>query len=286
MMQSYPQKTLEGVLLIIDHPESVSLKAVKDEKDEKIIGFCGACCTAPDVYVMVHYFVSPAERGQGVGTSLWQKVREQIPRGSNVFLWGYDSVLDLYRSAGFRYEGPGGHVYTGVPNRDVISTRSRRNSNPFDTAFISVDPYTPDTREQLLAYDDVISPVPRHDFLERFLKMASHILVATKDERVVGYVAAIPLQYHYYEIAPLYAEDEEVASRLVETLLGSIPEDSMIYVSSLADSKEGASLWDKLGLSGAGKQPLFQGRQMSTSKTYDLPSQKIYALCTAEFSIV
>merc|ERR1712004_456801 len=94
-MKEYPQKTLEGVLFVIGHDKSISKVAVKDDK---VVGFCGAHCTADSVYVMVHYLVHPDARKKGVGAALWQSVQDAIPDGSNVCLYGYDAVLDRYRN--------------------------------------------------------------------------------------------------------------------------------------------------------------------------------------------
>jgi len=283
MVSSLPMKTQEGVNFVIDHKESISLVA---EKDGQIVGFCGAHKSAEDTYTMVHYFVRPDMRERGIGKKLWKAVKDSIPKESNVFLWGYQAILGKYKNSGFKCEGISVQTLTGTPDRKTICKRRRHNSNPFDESFIDVVPYNEKMLDKVLAYDDTICPVSRHSYIERYLQMCSHIFVAKKEGKVVGYIATITLGFHFYEIAPLYADDQDTAARLMETLLSSIPDDARIYGCVVPDSAEGMELWTKLGLKGKDKPPLYTGGQLSTLRSYDMPKDKIYALCTAEFSII
>lgn len=251
-------------------------------------GFCGAYCMAKNVYNMVHYFILQEERNKGIGKKLWKEVIDAIPEGSNIYLWGYDAILDDYRQNGFQVDGLEGMVYMGVPEIKALSNRRRRDSNPFDDQlFISIEPYSPELKLELQQYDETISPVPRQEYIERFFaSLPEHVFVAKHNDRLVGWISAIPLGVKCYQIAPLYADSEEIASRLMDTLLGILPEGSNILVITTADTTIVLPFWTKLGLAGTDKPPLFKGRQLCTLKSYDVPVERVFSLLTGEFSVI
>ncbi len=149
-------------------------------------------------------------RGQGLGARLWtwrlNRLKQRLGPGATIGMDGVFEMAPFYERGGFtpayrhlRFQGAA-HAGEGV-----------------DAGVVPIDA---SNLEAALALDDRLFPVPRHDFMRRWIAQpgASALAVPT-GEGLAGLGVMRPCR-RGFKIGPLYAEDAAVAERLFHALLG------------------------------------------------------------------
>ena len=97
---------------------------------------------------------------------------------------------------------------------------------------VSTDKLTAEQFESLLAYDRKITGADRTTFLKNFVPMVIGAVILDSQGTVTGYAATRPCRGmpDKYQIAPLWAEDEEAAGALLDFLVDKIEGDVSFVV--------------------------------------------------------
>lgn len=104
---AYPTEDLEKIPSLYGPPDSTFLVA---EEDQKIVGTCGVKFDSSKTAILRRFFVNPAYRGKGVGSSLLRQAldfcrqrgfREVVIRTSTRM----EGAIRLCRAQGFQEDG-------------------------------------------------------------------------------------------------------------------------------------------------------------------------------------
>jgi ribosomal protein S18 acetylase RimI-like enzyme len=208
------------------------------------------------------YIVQPPFRGRGLGIEIWNEGMEYL-KGRNI---GLDGVLEqqrLYERSGFkpcyrsvRYQGAG---------IGLDSTTEGINS-------LSEVPI-----ELLMAYDDRFFPVPRHVFLESWIRQPGVIaLGALKGGELMGYGVARRC-YIGYKIGPLFADHEKAAEGLLRALCGHVSEGVPVFLDVPQANSAAIDLAKRHHM-----HPVFETVRMYSGKEPGLPMEGIFGVTSFE----
>ena len=152
------------------------------------------------------YIVRPEFRGRGFGLKLWRAALDHL--GARII--GLDGVVaqqDNYRRSGFalafrniRQRGEGG---------------GRAPSGLVDLAAVAF--------EEIARYDGTAFPAPRAPFLKAWIAQPQvHALAAADGPSLKGYGLLRPCR-EGFKVGPLFANDSEIAERLLAGLIARAP---------------------------------------------------------------
>lgn len=164
------------------------------------------------------YATKPGYQGKGIGIKCWKKMLEYLGPDKNVGLCSSPSQVSVYRDkSGFKVEDT---------NAMVLHEASANDVN-FDGLVKSVENVTirrmeADDLPFIISYDEKLAGINRSKLLEPGLNEPdSVVMVAVKSAKIVGYGAIKPTNCDIPMIAPLYSDNQEIASCLLYHLLDS-----------------------------------------------------------------
>ncbi|MET0908259.1 MAG: GNAT family N-acetyltransferase, partial [Ilumatobacteraceae bacterium] len=162
------------------------------------------------------YIVRPDQRGRGFGWRLWDFARRQV--ADAVDGTGLDGVIDqvgAYRRSGF--------VLAHRNVRYVAPNPAHGTAPASSAAAWGFESFTPADLADLVDYDAGVFGCRRPEFLEAWLaEDGSNALVAREAGRITGYGAIRPAT-EGYRVNPLFAETSDIAARLLDALLATVP---------------------------------------------------------------
>lgn len=205
------------------------------------------------------YIVKPQFRGQGFGLKLWKTAIAYLGE-RNI---GLDAVIEQqqnYQKSGFqiaykhiRYQGVGG----GVVPAGIIE--------------LSTVPF-----EQLLAYDRQQFPSERSLFLRHWIQQPeSAALGVVNDGQLVGYgeIRAAPTGF---KIAPLFANDKQIAETIFLALLAHKP-DAAVFIDIPDANPQAIALVQQHGM-----QPIFEVARMYNQGIPSLCIHRVFGVTSLE----
>jgi hypothetical protein len=161
------------------------------------------------------YIVNPEYRGNGYGLLLWKAAVERL-KGHNI---GLDGVLDQqgnYQKSGFHL------AYRNIRYEGVIANHPTRDEGLLPLGTIP--------RSLIQEYDLQCFPVPRNQFLARWLSMPqSHAIGCIKDNKLTGY-GVIRACRRGYKIGPLFADDPGTAESIFLSLSSFAGDGAIVYL--------------------------------------------------------
>lgn len=238
----------EGFLLgyLGDQPIA-SISVVKYGEDFGFLGF---------------YIVRPEYRGQGHGIAIWRAGMARL-QGRTVGLDGVVAQQANYAKSGFvlayshfRYQGRG----TG---------RGARDPGIVPLAAVAFD--------RLAAYDRQLYPQARTQFLRAWITRPGSVgLALIEDGNPAGYGVIRPSR-NGYRIGPLFADTPDVATRLLDGLLASVPADAPVFIDVPLANAAAIAL-----VAGSGMTPDFETARMYAGAAPRLPVERIYGVTSLE----
>jgi hypothetical protein len=197
-----------------------------------------------------------------LGIEIWNVGIKQL-KGRNI---GLDGVLDqqnLYKRMGFqpcyksvRYQGVG----TGI------------KCNAEETKYLSEVPI-----EDILAYDDLYFPVPRHVFIKSWISQPEGIAQGVLNENeLVGY-GVLRKCYQGHKIGPLFANDGKVADVLFCALCGHAPQDTPVFMDIPELNSAALDLAKRHRM-----YPVFETVRMYNKEIPRLPLDRIFGITSFE----
>lgn len=208
------------------------------------------------------YIVKPEFRGKGYGIQLWKTAMKHL----NNRTIGLDGVIDQqenYKKSGFRlayrhirYEGIGG----GSKSQHVIDLK--------EVSF-----------EDLVAYDATLFSVPRPKFLKCWINQPEGAALGfLKNGKLAGYGVIRACQTGF-KIGPLFANKEQIAEDLFNSLAGKVTGETVFLDTPEANSAA-IALMKRHGM----KMVFETARmyRMYTKKSYSLSLHKIFGVTSLE----
>ena len=220
----------------------------------------------PDKLHVSMYITDPKYRGLGLGRKTWNAALEGMAPNYQLSLFAGHGFEAMYTKMGFGIIGPKRDYYVGVPNRTALS-----GTLP---AGVMIEELGKECVDDLRDYDYETSGMDRFLVVKRYLTTCvGSVIVARKGEQVKGY-AAFEKRGEYYYLAPLYADDKDVAKALVGRLLEDVPVHESIAFDMSRENKEGNKLREELGIN----KVLFDDlTPMFTHDMYAFRDDKIYS---------
>lgn len=231
------------------------------ELDGEPIGCISAVAYGDKFGFIGFYIVRPEFRGKGYGIELWRAAMRRL-EGRNIGLDGVVAQQQNYKKSGFSL------AYKNIRFEGVCSSNSLKAPELFDIDKISLN--------KLLDYDDKFFPVPRHEFVKKWIcGSARRTIASIVDEKINGYGSIRPCR-RGFKIGPLFAETEDAASKIFHELIKTAGSSTVVL-----DVPELNAAALKL----AGRYNMtksFETARMYTGDFYKLPFEKLYGVTTFE----
>ena len=208
------------------------------------------------------YIVRPAWRGQGHGLALWQAAMARL-QGRLIGLDGVVAQQDNYRRSGFQL------AYYNVRHEGVP-----QRAGTHDPA---VRPLAQVPFDELLRYDTAFFPEPREVFLRHWIAQRGSVALGIqRDGALAGYGVLRPCR-EAFKIGPLFADDAELADRLLRSLLSTLPAGARVQLDIPAVNPAAVALVAAHGLAA-----VFQTARMYTAEAPHLPLERLYGVTSFE----
>ena len=208
------------------------------------------------------YIVRPAFRGRGYGLALWQAGMQTLS-GRLVGLDGVVAQQDNYRRSGFvlAYNNV---RYEGLPGRPA----------KVDKAIV---PLAQVPMDQVLRYDADFFPDERANFLGSWIaQCGSTALGVVRGGSLAGYGVIRPCRAGF-KVGPLFADDAELADRLLRALVAHVPSGSRVQLDIPAVNPAALEL-----VAARGMAPVFETARMYTGTAPALALNRLYGVTTFE----
>jgi len=210
------------------------------------------------------YIVRPESRGQGHGIALWRHAMERLA-GRTIGLDGVVAQQDSYRRSGFEL------AWNNVRHEGVARSCERPDSGD-----VSIDPVRQATPE-LLEYDAAFFPDDRRRFVQHWTtQRGSTALAARRGGLLAGYGVIRPCRVGF-KIGPLFADDADVADRLLRALISRVPAGEPIQLDTPAAHPLALELARSHGM-----RPVFDTARMYAGVAPDLPIRRLFGITSFE----
>ena len=210
------------------------------------------------------YIVRPEFRGQGHGIALWRDAMKRLA-GRTIGLDGVVAQQDSYRKSGFEL------AWNNVRHEGVARSCERP-----DTRVVPVDPVGQATPE-LLEYDSAFFPDDRRRFVQHWITQSgSTALAARRGGVLAGYGVIRPCRIGF-KIGPLFADDADVADRLLRALISRLRPGEPIQLDTPATNPLALELARSHGM-----RPVFETARMYAGVAPDLPIRRLFGITTFE----
>lgn len=210
------------------------------------------------------YIVRPEFRGQGHGIALWRSAMERLA-GRTVGLDGVVAQQASYRKSGFEL------AWNNV-RHEGVACRCERPDSP-GVSLVPVERATP----ELLEYDAAFFPEDRRRFVQHWTTQAgSTALAVQRDGRIAGYGVIRPCRIGC-KIGPLFADDADLADRLLRALISRVPPGEPVQLDIPATNPLALELAQAHGM-----RPVFQTARMYAGAAPDLPIRRLFGITTFE----
>ena len=231
-----------------------------------LLGIVTGYKLSEDQFDVSTYLTDPKYRGLGLGTKTWNAALEDMGPNCNISLIAEHGKESMYNKMGFGILGPKRDVFVGVPNRNALPGTLSDD--------VVIEELGKECLDDIRDYDLETSGVDRFVAIKRYLSTCvGSVIVARKGDQVQGYAALDKREEHHF-LAPLYADDKEVAKALMGRLLEDVPAQESIAFDMSRENEEAHKLREELGVN----QVLFGDiTPMFTRERYASRVDKIYS---------
>uniref|UniRef100_A0A0K0DH66 N-acetyltransferase domain-containing protein n=1 Tax=Angiostrongylus cantonensis TaxID=6313 RepID=A0A0K0DH66_ANGCA len=163
------------------------------------------------------YLMHPEHRGKGVGSIIWKRALERIPRNYTIVLRAVPYMIPRYKSRDTPFEGPRLNAY-----EIDAQTLLRINYN-----VKKVNELTKEECHQMEQFDLSVVKRDRSEFLRRFheLPFTFGSVLFNSDNQIVACAAVCPTLHserHLFKLAPLYASSLQQAFMVIKPLISEV----------------------------------------------------------------
>jgi len=236
--------------------------------DGEPIGSISVVRFGPDYGFLGFYIVKPEHRGHGYGLRLWNEGLKYL-EGRDVGLDGVPAQEANYARWCFRLADRNTR-YEGIAARREVAEQGG----------FTIAPLADWPLEAVLAYDDALSPAPRHDFLRAWLSQPGLVALGIGSPgRLSGYTVVRPCRVGY-KFGPLFADSPALADTLFRAAGNQLPEGTPVYLD--APGRNGAAV---ALAEGYGMNPVFATARMYrlvTRPSIEPPLERWFGVTTFE----
>lgn len=214
-------------------------------------------------------------RGHGYGTKVMKEALNSL-KGRNVLLNAVEGTLDIYAKYGFKQ--------SEMTSIDIIGAVGKMQNAKHES--INMEPISRLNVNCISDYDRRITSINRWDHMPQWLLSNASVCYMAVEEnsgKVLGY-GAIRKAHGFYKIMPLYADSDEIASALFQTLLDTVPKDTKVKLRIPIKNKDKClQVLKPLGTFKAGTLVEFR---LHTISDVLLPYHQIYSLANTENTLI
>lgn len=208
------------------------------------------------------YCVVKPMRGQGYGKLIINKALEHAKNKRNItsfILNCVEAAIPAYEKLGFKFA-------TKDSFWKLTKTTASENDNATEAA-TSISSLEDELFNAIVAYDADILKTKRKNFLQNFLLKPGTLTIIAQDHgKINGYGVismrdpAIPEANNSYKIAPLFADNEEIAAKILKQLISILKINESAYLDMSSKHTRSASIVKANGFNVIGEQTrMFKG---------------------------
>jgi GNAT superfamily N-acetyltransferase len=208
------------------------------------------------------YIVRPEFQKKGFGIQLWKAAMDYLQDKSI----GLDGVLDRqaqYQKSGFRL------AYFNIRYRGVGT--GKKLTGP-KTVPLSTIPL-----EEVQAYDDLMFPAPRHEFVQCWINQPECAAFGILDRDLFSGYGVLRICRNGFKIGPLFANDDLLAEELLNALIGHAPRDVSVFFDVPEVNPSAVALAEKNRM-----REVFRTARMYTQKKPDIPLKRLFGVTSFE----
>ncbi|VDM54151.1 unnamed protein product [Angiostrongylus costaricensis] len=170
------------------------------------------------------YLMHPEYRGKGVGSIIWKRALERMPKNYTIVLRAVPYMISRYKSRDTPFEGPCLHAYE-MDGQTLLRIADMYTTTNF--AVKMVNELTKEEYHQMEQFDLSIVKRDRSEFLRRFhdLPFTFGTVLFNSDKEIVACAAVSPTLHsekHLFKLAPLYASSLQEAFMVIKPLIGEV----------------------------------------------------------------
>ncbi len=245
--------------------------------NNKLIASLSAVRYSKDLAFMGLYIVDPQYREQGIGKILAKSVLNEL---SDCSLIGINAVQPQVENYQRKYGFIPYHTisrWSGEFNIQGNSSFSLMKKPEVEIKIVGKENLS---INQLIDYDANVFSVPREAFFRKWVEMPkSYLLAAIKHDKICGY-GVVSKCLHGYKLAPLFANDQEIAEKLYASFAHLLKKPTVFQV-DVPDNNQNAIKLTKI----FGLHKVFHTTRMYKGKDELIEKQdssNVYALTTLE----
>lgn len=209
------------------------------------------------------YITKPKYREKGYGIKIWNKAMEYLGN-QNIGLDGVVAQQENYKKSGFRF------AYRNIRYEGKGSPKNE--SNPDNITKVSNIPF-----EQLVEYDAQLFPAPRPQFLRHWIKQPESLAIGFIENNILKGYGIIRKCRTGFKVGPLFADDENIAERLLNDLNAFAGESTSIFLDVPEVNKSAVVLAEKYQM-----KPMFETARMYTKEPPEIDLNRIFGVTTFE----
>jgi GNAT superfamily N-acetyltransferase len=227
----------------------------------EIVGTFSVVKYSKDYAFAGFFIVRPDWRGKGVGLAIQNYIDTQFA-GYNVGIDGVLAMQEKYSRAGYKWIY-GNERYAGVAKAGELDSHCQK---------IAAGDF-----EGIVEFDTKCFPTERRNFLKLWLNQKDATALLAKDEngKINGY-GVVRKCFQGNRIGPLFAETQETARRLFDSLAASVAGQE-IFIDVPTVNASAMQMVLSMGM-----KPVFTTARMYTKQAPNLPLNKIYGVTSLE----
>ena len=243
----------------------------------------GHCCmlSLDDTNAFVTTFITKPElRGKGIGRKVWDACMDAV-KGKNVIVNAAPNREEMYNKLGF----------TVSKNRMEIQDYAfpLKKVEPVEKVeeVAEVFNYQPSMFDKVYAYDQLIQPIERRDFVRNHIAQSDIVKVALNDGKVVGYVC-VRKNYKGFMIMPLYADNIKIARQLVHSVANSIDDDTPIKIGIPSGNEGAEEIFTDFGWFARSYNPYYVNLRMHKKVDFadSIKEKKVYSAMNYSYVLI
>ncbi|KAK6739119.1 hypothetical protein RB195_020910 [Necator americanus] len=170
------------------------------------------------------YLMMPEYRGKGVGSIIWRRAMERIPKDYTIGLRAVPYMAPRYKSRDTPIEGPYQYSY-GMEWKTLSAVAEKHGTS--NRIVKMVRDLDKDEYKQLEKFDFSVVNRDRSDFLRHFhnLSFTSGAVLFNEEKQIVACAYVCPTSLassHLFKLAPLYASNVEDAFTVIRPLIEEV----------------------------------------------------------------
>ena len=235
-----------------------------------------AVLEAGEDLMFVAWFITRKDlRGKGIGGMVIRKCIDSFTPETKIALHAAWGVRDYYASLGFKNRGLVTFTCEGKFEKLI---QGKRCDN------IEIKELIECNFQDVVNFDHAIDKIDRRDYLQRHFDNCERVVVALRYGKVVGY-AGLKLLSDSKLISPMYADLEEAARKMTESLARDISDD-ILKIIIPEDNKVAREMWADFGITKAIDDNHIKTQLMFKGCQFSFPIDKVYGIIGFDGSMV